>query len=184
MSAKKKASGGPKAADTSFVEGSSDPKRRRLLVTGASVAGAVGGVAFVFPLLASMAPSARAKAAGAPVEADISKLAPGQMLTVEWRGKPVWIVNRTAEVLQNLAILPQRLISNRTTPPTTCVRENLSCLWLSACAPIWVVRPPTDQKSLQLILAAIGQAGFSALAMGRNSIWRAACIRAYQRQRI
>jgi len=49
-----------------------------------------------------MSPSARAKAAGAPVEADISKLAPGQLLTVEWRGKPVWVLKRTDEILERL----------------------------------------------------------------------------------
>jgi len=102
MSSKKKATGVQSSVDTSFVEGSTDPARRRLLVTGASVAGGVGAVALLFPMLASMAPSARAKAAGAPVEADISKLAPGQMMTVEWRGKPVWVVNRTEEALATL----------------------------------------------------------------------------------
>ena len=51
------------------------------------------------PLVMSMMPSARAKAAGAPVEVDISKVEPGMLLTVEWRGKPVWVVNRTKEML-------------------------------------------------------------------------------------
>jgi ubiquinol-cytochrome c reductase iron-sulfur subunit len=57
------------------------------------------------PFLASMLPSERAKSAGAPVEADISKLAPGEMMTVEWRGKPVWIIHRTKEMLDGLAKL-------------------------------------------------------------------------------
>jgi ubiquinol-cytochrome c reductase iron-sulfur subunit len=56
-----------------------------------------------------MTPSARARAAGAPVEVDISKLEPGQMLTVEWRGKPVWIVNRTETMLDDLKTLSERL---------------------------------------------------------------------------
>lgn len=75
-----------------------DCGRRRLLVATAA-AGGVAGVAAAVPFLASMAPSERAKSAGAPVEADISKLAPGQMMTVEWRGKPVWIIHRTPEML-------------------------------------------------------------------------------------
>ncbi|MBX2886364.1 MAG: ubiquinol-cytochrome c reductase iron-sulfur subunit [Granulosicoccus sp.] len=88
--------------DTSLAQGVSDPKRRRLLVLGASAVGGLGTVALAAPMVASMSPSARAKAAGAPVEADISKLAPGQIVTVEWRGKPVWIVNRTDETLATM----------------------------------------------------------------------------------
>jgi ubiquinol-cytochrome c reductase iron-sulfur subunit len=57
-----------------------------------------------------MTPSARARAAGAPVEVDISKLEPGQMLTVEWRGKPVWIVNRTKAMLATLPTLDKQLV--------------------------------------------------------------------------
>jgi ubiquinol-cytochrome c reductase iron-sulfur subunit len=56
-----------------------------------------------------MLPSERAKAAGAPVEVDISKLGPGQMMTVEWRGKPVWIINRTKEMLDSLAKIGDQL---------------------------------------------------------------------------
>jgi len=78
-----------------------DPKRRQLLIAS-SVAGAAAGVAIAIPLLSSMAPSERAKAAGAPVEADISKLRPGDMMTVEWRGKPVWIIHRTPEMMAAL----------------------------------------------------------------------------------
>ena len=91
----------PAEAETSVVD-AKDPKRRKLLVRGAAAVGGLGAVALVAPMLASMSPSARARAAGAPVEADISKLAPGQLLTVEWRGKPVWIVNRTEEALKAL----------------------------------------------------------------------------------
>ena len=91
----------PEEAETSVVD-AEDPKRRKLLVRGAAAVGGLGAVALVAPMLASMSPSARARAAGAPVEADISKLAPGQLLTVEWRGKPVWIVNRTEETLKLL----------------------------------------------------------------------------------
>lgn len=92
----------PAATESSFVEHVGDPKRRRLLVRAAAAVSGLGGVALAVPMLGSMSPSARAKAAGAPVEADISKLTPGQLLTVEWRGKPVWIVNRTEETLKRL----------------------------------------------------------------------------------
>jgi ubiquinol-cytochrome c reductase iron-sulfur subunit len=86
-----------------------DLKRRRFLTAAASVVGGVGVVAVAVPFVSSMQPSARAQAAGAPVEADISKLEPGQMMTVEWRGKPVWIVNRTKAVLEALPSLDGKL---------------------------------------------------------------------------
>jgi len=86
-----------------------DLKRRRFLTAAASVVGGVGVVAVAVPFVSSMQPSARAQAAGAPVEADISKLEPGQMMTVEWRGKPVWIVNRTKEVMDTLPSLDSKL---------------------------------------------------------------------------
>lgn len=86
-----------------------DCGRRRLLVATAA-AGGVAGVAVAVPFVASMLPSERAKAAGAPVEVDISKLEPGQMMTVEWRGKPVWIVNRTKEELESLPKLDDQMV--------------------------------------------------------------------------
>ena len=85
-----------------------DCGRRRLLVATAA-AGGVAGVAVAVPFVASMLPSERAKAAGAPVEVDISKLDPGQMMTVEWRGKPVWIINRTKEMLDSMAKIGEKL---------------------------------------------------------------------------
>ncbi|MCB1758014.1 MAG: ubiquinol-cytochrome c reductase iron-sulfur subunit [Gammaproteobacteria bacterium] len=90
------------ATQGSFTSENVDKKKRRLLVTGASVVGGAGVAALLVPFVSSMSPSARARAAGAPVEADISKLAPGQMVIVEWRGKPVWIVRRTEETLKAL----------------------------------------------------------------------------------
>ncbi len=82
-------------------QGKMDCGRRRLIVATAAVGG-VGAVAALVPFVSSLLPSERAKAAGAPVEVDISKLEPGQMITVEWRGKPVWIINRTKEMLDTL----------------------------------------------------------------------------------
>ncbi len=65
-------------------------------------AGAIGGAFTAVPFISSFAPSERARAAGAPVQVDISAVKPGEKLTVEWRGKPVWIVRRTPEQLESL----------------------------------------------------------------------------------
>jgi len=78
-----------------------NPRRRRLLAITSGL-GIVGAAFAATPFVLSMMPSARAKAAGAPVEVDISKLEPGQLLTVEWRGKPVWILRRTRAMLKSL----------------------------------------------------------------------------------
>lgn len=84
--------------------------RRRVLVAATSVVGAVGAGYAIVPFVASMNPSARARAAGAPVEADISKLEPGGLLRVKWRGQPVWVVSRTPEMLAALPSLDSRLV--------------------------------------------------------------------------
>ncbi len=81
-----------------------DHGRRRFLTIATSVVGGVGAVGVAVPFIASWNPSERAKQAGAAVTADISKLEPGQLIRVEWRGKPVWIVKRTAETLQQLEL--------------------------------------------------------------------------------
>ena len=86
-----------------------DNSRRRMLTTVTSGVGLVGAGAMAVPFVASMAPSARAKAAGAPVEVDISTLKEGRMLTGEWRGKPVWIIRRTQKMLDDLAQIRDRL---------------------------------------------------------------------------
>ena len=87
---------------TAIVRDNVDEKRRRLLLIGTSAAAGVAGAGMSVPFLASWFPSARALAAGAPVEYDISMLEPGQQITVEWRGKPVWILQRTPEMLARL----------------------------------------------------------------------------------
>jgi ubiquinol-cytochrome c reductase iron-sulfur subunit len=74
-----------------------------------SGAGALAAAATAVPFVASLTPSERARAAGAPVEADVAGLAPGEMMTVEWRGKPVWIVRRTAEMLAALEPVEPKL---------------------------------------------------------------------------
>src|SRR4051794_34522910 len=74
-------------------------KTRRNLVIATSIAGSAATVGAAIPFVASMWPSERAKAAGAPVEVDISRLAPGELGVYEWRGKPVWVMKRTKEML-------------------------------------------------------------------------------------
>jgi len=81
--------------------------RRRFLVAATSVAGGIAGAGIATPFMLSMMPSERAKAAGAPVEVDIAKLEPGMLLMVEWRGRVVWILNRTQEMLATLETLEQ-----------------------------------------------------------------------------
>lgn len=76
--------------------------RRRFLVGATTVVGAVGAVGVAVPFVASWQPSAKARAAGAPVEADVSKLESGQQMTVEWRGKPVWVVRRDDAMIAKL----------------------------------------------------------------------------------
>ncbi len=92
----------PVDAESSVTLENLDRKRRRLLIAGAGGVGGLGVAAVGWSFVASMLPSARARAAGAPVEVDVSQLGAGQLLTVEWRGKPVWVVNRTAEQLATL----------------------------------------------------------------------------------
>lgn len=79
-----------------------DKTKRRFLIGATTAVGGVGAAFVAVPFLMSWNPSARARAAGAPVEADISKLQPGQQMTVEWRGQPVWVVRRTGQNLKDL----------------------------------------------------------------------------------
>ena len=79
-----------------------DNGRRRFLTIATSVVGGVGAAGAAVPFIASWNPSERAKSAGAPVEVDISKLEPGQLIRVEWRGKPVWVINRTPKMLEQM----------------------------------------------------------------------------------
>jgi ubiquinol-cytochrome c reductase iron-sulfur subunit len=86
-----------------------DKGRRQLLTAATALTGAVGAAFAAAPFLASWKPSARAKALGAPVEVDISKLEVGAMLKVEWRGKPVYIVHRSQEMVAQLPGMDDRL---------------------------------------------------------------------------
>lgn len=84
-------------------------KTRRNLVVATSVVGGAAALGAAVPFVASMLPSERAKAAGAPVEVDLSRIAPGQLEIVEWRGKPVWVIRRTQEMLASLKGAEERL---------------------------------------------------------------------------
>jgi ubiquinol-cytochrome c reductase iron-sulfur subunit len=83
--------------------------RRRFLIGATSVVGGVGVVGAAVPFVASWNPSAKAEAAGAPVTVNVSKIEPGQQITVEWRGKPVWIIRRTEEMQANIEKLNDRM---------------------------------------------------------------------------
>jgi len=115
------------------TESDVDCCRRRLIIATAAVGGA-GAVTSVVPFVSSMLPSERAKAAGAPVEVDISNLAPGQLMTVEWRGKPVWIFNRSDAMLDTLAKLDEAVADPKSEArqqpeycknPTRSIKPNL-----------------------------------------------------------
>jgi ubiquinol-cytochrome c reductase iron-sulfur subunit len=86
-----------------------NPSRRRFLTAATTVIGGVGVGFALVPFISSMEPSAKARAAGAPVRADISKIELGQMIRVKWRGKPIWVVNRTQEMLDVLPTLDSEL---------------------------------------------------------------------------
>ncbi len=84
-------------------------KTRRNLVIATSVAGGAASLGAALPFVASMIPSERARAAGAPVEVDLSRIAPGEVAVIEWRGKPVWVIRRTKEMLASLKASEARL---------------------------------------------------------------------------
>ena len=86
-----------------------DVDKRRFLTNATTVVGGIGAIAVAIPFISSLSPSARAQAAGAPVSVDISKLAMGQMITAEWRGKPVWVLRRSEETLETLTTLVSEL---------------------------------------------------------------------------
>lgn len=77
--------------------------RRRFLVGATVAVGGIGAIGAAVPFVASWSPSAKARAAGAPVKVNVSQIEPGQQITVEWRGKPVWLLRRTPEMLKGLA---------------------------------------------------------------------------------
>jgi ubiquinol-cytochrome c reductase iron-sulfur subunit len=86
-----------------------DGEKRRFLLVASGVVGGVATVATAAPFFASMLPSARARAAGAPVEVDISKVEPGMMIRSEWRGQPIFVVHRTPEMLEDVKKMDPRV---------------------------------------------------------------------------
>jgi len=86
-----------------------DPGRRKALTTSTAIVGGVGATAALWPFISSMKPSAAALAAGAPIEVDVSKMEPGQMIQDTYRRKPVWIIRRTPEMVQSLSGLSEKL---------------------------------------------------------------------------
>ncbi|OAI16504.1 ubiquinol-cytochrome c reductase iron-sulfur subunit [Methylomonas lenta] len=97
-----------------------DTSKRQFLTSALSVVGAVGAGYLAVPFLSQMQPSAKAMAAGAPVEVDLSKMESGQLIRAAWRGKPVWVLNRTPEVISTLSTLDSQLadpLSNESVQP-------------------------------------------------------------------
>jgi ubiquinol-cytochrome c reductase iron-sulfur subunit len=107
-----------------------DQGKRRFLVAATTVVGGTAAAAVAVPFVSSMLPSERAKAAGAPVQIDISKVEAGAMVTEEWRGKPVWIINRTPEMMANLSSHDDKLTDPKcevlSQQPTYCHNESRS----------------------------------------------------------
>ncbi|GGZ05642.1 MULTISPECIES: ubiquinol-cytochrome c reductase iron-sulfur subunit [Shewanella] len=90
-------------------DAATDNGRRRFLAITTAAVGGAGVAAASIPFIKSWNPTLRVKAAGLPVEVNISKLEPGQMIRVEWRGKPIWVVRRTQEMLQDLGLHNDKL---------------------------------------------------------------------------
>lgn len=115
-----------------------DLKKRRFLTASTSVVAAVGVVGVAVPFLSSLAPSERAKAAGAPVDVDITKLEQGQLVRVLWRKKPIWIFRRSTQELENMASLddslsdPQSKVAsqqaNYATNPTRSIKAEIAVI--------------------------------------------------------
>ena len=160
--------------------------RRRFLTLATCGAGGVAALGVATPFVASFFPSEKAKAAGAAVEVDVSKIEAGQMLTAEWQGKPIWLVNRTDQQLKDLKSLdgavtdPNSEVDHQ---PENCKNETRSikpnllvaigiCTHLG-CSPTY--RPDVALR----IWVQTGKAVSSALATVRNSTWQAAYTKVF-----
>jgi len=160
-----------------------DLKKRRFLTAAASVVAGAGAVMAAIPFVQYMTPSDRARAAGAPVEADISKLEVGQLIRVKWRGQPVWFVRRTEEMLKNLETLDSVMLD-----PDSAVEDQqpsyaqnkyrsikdellVANYWLRLVSvPIWVVHQPLNRR-WAVIWVLTGRVASSAPVMARSLIW-------------
>ena len=136
------------------TEATVDKGKRRFLIGATGVVGGVGAVAAAVPFVMSFFPSERAKAAGAPVEIDISKLEPGQKIDVEWRGKVCWIVQRTPDMLASLPKLTERLAdpaSRQEQQPTYARNEHRSIkpgVWIAVGICTHLGCSPTFRKDV------------------------------------
>ena len=160
---------------------------RRTWIAITCGAGALGGAAVAVPFVSTFAPSERARAAGAPVQVDISALQPGQKLTVEWRGKPVWIVRRTPEQLAALAKLDAQLAdpnSDRKAFPTPAYAKNAHrsikpeyFVGVGICSHLGCSPSDKFQTGAQPSLPEDWPVAFCALATAPPLTWPAACSR-------
>ena len=154
--------------------------RRRFLTLATCGAGGVAALGVATPFVASFFPSEKAKAAGAAVEVDVSKIEAGQMLTAEWQGKPIWLVNRTDQQLKDLKSLdgavtdPNSEVDQQPdTLKTSTVRSSRTSSSLSVSVPTWVALRLTVPTLLPPTWAQTGKAVSSALATVRNSTLQA-----------
>lgn len=160
--------------------------RRRFLTLATCGAGGVAALGVATPFVASFFPSEKAKAAGAAVEVDVSKIEAGQMLTAEWQGKPIWLVNRTDQQLKDLKSLDGAVTDpnsevdqqpeyakneHRSIKPNLLVAIGI-CTHLG-CSPTY--RPDVALR----IWVQTGKAVSSALATVRNSTWQAAYTKVF-----
>ena len=152
--------------------------RRRFLVAATSVVGAAGAVGAAIPFVGSWSPSARARAAGAPVKVNISKIEPGQQMVAEWRGQPVFILRRGPEILDNLGKLTGQLSDPESRASVQqamsirrCARSGrISCCW-SASARTWDARRPSVLKSPLPTWARTGWAAISVHVTALTTTW-------------
>ncbi|MGA8033147.1 MAG: ubiquinol-cytochrome c reductase iron-sulfur subunit [Casimicrobiaceae bacterium] len=111
--------------------------KRRFLIGATSVVGGIGVIGAATPFVMSLFPSEAAKAAGAPVEVDISKIEPGMKINVGWRGKPIWLLNRTAAMLATLPKMDDRVVDPKSEvphQPAYCTNETRSIkpnMWIA-----------------------------------------------------
>lgn len=119
------------------TEAIANKEKRRFLIGATSVVAGVGAIAVATPFVMSLWPSEGAKAAGAPVEVDISKIEPGMKINVKWRGKPVWLLNRTSVMLATLPKMDDRVADPKSSvphQPPYCKNETRSIkpnLWVA-----------------------------------------------------
>ena len=162
-----------------------DVNRRKFLLAATSVTGAVGVCALGVPFVASMGPSEKAKAAGAPVEFDVAQVKKDELKTAEWRGQPVWILNRSEKMLSSLNDIEILTDPDSKSPqqPTNCQNETRSIkpnllVMVGICTHLGC--SPTPKLKNGVIWVIIGRADFSVHAMDQNLILQEGFIRDHQ----